>query len=278
MPELPEVEVTRQRLEPHWVGARIERVVVGAPSYFFLTPPRTLAARLLHRTTLALRRHGKHLISELDDGSRLLCHLGMTGQMFVAPESAAAKLVDVHVHLQLTLARNARGARHVLVFRDVRKFGKVEWLAPGADATRIERMGPDALDVDARTLALALASRSIPIKSALLDQAVLAGVGNIYADEALFLAHVAPQRPARSLDEAECALLVKALRRVLGAAIRAGGSTINDFRHPDGGVGGYQQNHRVYGHEGAPCPSCKGPISRVVIAQRSSHYCARCQR
>jgi formamidopyrimidine-DNA glycosylase len=277
MPELPEVEVTRRRLEPHWVGARIERVVAGPPSYFFLTAPRTLAKKLDGRTTLSLGRHGKHLIAELDDGSRLLCHLGMTGQMFVAPESEAPKLIDGHVHLRLTLAAKKRSPRQVLVFRDVRKFGKVEWLAAGASAGRLERMGPDALAIDASSLEAALGSRAIAIKSALLDQSILAGVGNIYADEALFLAGIAPRRPARRLTRAECTTLVKTLRRVLDAAIDLGGSTISDFRHPDGGIGGYQQNHRVYGREGEPCPRCKTPIVRIVIAQRSTHFCASCQ-
>jgi formamidopyrimidine-DNA glycosylase len=110
-----------------------------------------------------------------------------------------------------------------------------------------------------------------------LDQSILAGVGNIYADEALYLAGIAPRRPARRVTRAECTTLVKTLRRVLEAAIVAGGSTISDFRHPDGGIGGYQQNHRVYGREGEPCPRCKSPIERVVIAQRSTHFCAQCQ-
>jgi formamidopyrimidine-DNA glycosylase len=277
MPELPEVEVTRRRLEPHWVGARIERVAAGAPSYFFLTAPGTLAKKLAGRTAVSLGRHGKHLIAELDDGSRLLCHLGMTGQMFVAPENEADALVDEHVHLRLTLSAKGRAKRDVLVFRDVRKFGKVEWLAAGASAGRLERMGPDALAIDAAALEAALSSRAIPIKSALLDQTILAGVGNIYADEALYLAGIAPRRPARRVTPAECKALVKTLRRVLDAAIALGGSTISDFRHPDGGIGGYQQNHRVYGREGEPCPRCKTPITRMVIAQRSTHFCARCQ-
>jgi formamidopyrimidine-DNA glycosylase len=278
MPELPEVEVTRRRLEPFVVGARIDQVVAGPASYFFLTPPKTLVARLSGRSVLSLERHGKHLIVMLDDESRLLCHLGMTGQMFVAPESEAPSLVDGHVHLSLVLAQRGKKKQNVLLFRDVRKFGKVEWIAKGKAAKRVERMGPDALTIDAPRLASAFSSRAIAVKSALLDQSILAGVGNIYADEALFLAHIRPTRAARELGEKECRELVKALRRVLSAAIEQGGSTISDFRHPDGGVGGYQQNHRVYGKEAEPCPRCKEPITRLVLGQRSTHYCEHCQR
>lgn len=278
MPELPEVEVTKRRLEPFVVGARVEQVAAAKASYFFLTPPKTLVSRLAGRTLLGLDRHGKHLIATLDDESRLCCHLGMTGQMFVAPESEAGSLVDDHVHLRLTLATKGKKPRHVLLFRDVRKFGKVEWIATGRPLARVERMGPDALAIDARALRAGFEGRRIPVKSALLDQSILAGVGNIYADEALFLAHIPPTRSARDLDETQSATLVKALRKVLLAAIEKGGSTISDFRHPDGGVGGYQQSHRVYGKEGAPCPRCKTPIARTVIAQRSSHFCPKCQR
>jgi formamidopyrimidine-DNA glycosylase len=279
MPELPEVEVTRRRLAPAWIGRRITRVVTGPPSYFFLTPPDLLAARLRGRVTTDLTRHGKYLLAAFDDGSRLLCHLGMTGQLFTCTSAEARRWlgVDPHVHLALAL-RDPAGARSSLLFRDVRKFGKVQWLAPGVTAERLAKMGPDALRITPRALHEALAQRGIPIKTALLDQSVLAGVGNIYADEALFLAAVPPTRPARTLSLAECETLVRSLRRVLQAAIRAGGSTISDFRGADGAPGSYQDNHRVYGRPGLPCPTCGTPIARVVLAQRSTHFCPRCQR
>src|SRR5690606_621310 len=186
MPELPEVEVTRLRLEPHWVGRRITHVFAGPPSYFFLTPPVRLVERLTGRTTQALRRHGKYLWAELDDGGRLLCHLGMTGQLFTCSPERARRLRanDPHVHLTLRL-QGPGNTTHVLVFRDARKFGKVQWLAPGEDSPRLAKMGPDALAIDARGLSRAFSSRSAAVKTVLLDQSLLAGVGNIYADEAL---------------------------------------------------------------------------------------------
>ncbi len=278
MPELPEVEVTRQRLAPAWIGRRITRVVTGPPSYFFLTPPALLAERLRGRTTTDLTRHGKYLLATFDDGSRLLCHLGMTGQLFICTSAEAQRLLraDPHVHLALAL-RDATGERRSVVFRDVRKFGKVQWLAPGVDPERLAKMGPDALRITPRALHAALALRGVPIKTALLDQSVLAGVGNIYADEALFLAALHPLRPARTLSLAECEALVRSLRRVLRAAIRAGGSTISDFRGADGAPGSYQDDHRVYGRPGLPCPTCSAPIARIVLAQRSTHFCPRCQ-
>lgn len=278
MPELPEVEVTRLRLAPAWEGTRVVEVLTGPPSYFFLTEPRELARRLRGRVTRALTRHGKYLLAELDDGSRLLCHLGMTGQLYTSTRAEGEQLArtDPHVHLVLIVRRPQQRERAV-VFRDPRKFGKVQWLGPGTSSSRLEKMGPDALGVDPRALHVALAQRSIPIKTALLDQGVLAGVGNIYADEALFLAQLHPLRPAQSLTLEECRRLVACLRRVLRASIRAGGSTISDFRGADGAPGRYQQNHRVYGREHDPCPRCGAPVSRIVLGQRSAHFCPRCQ-
>ncbi len=269
MPELPEVEVTRRRLEPRWVGHTIERVTVGPKSYFFVTPPSTLKRRLQGRTTTALSRHGKYLVAQLDDGSRLLCHLGMTGQLFATEEPSAT---DPHVHLALSFASGR------LVFRDVRKFGKVEWIAPGGTSARLEKLGPDALAITPDELHARLRKRRIPIKTALLDQAVLAGVGNIYADEALFRASIRPTRVAARLSRAACVTLCEAIRAVMRSAIRAGGSTIADFRHPDGGSGAYQQNHLVYGKGGAPCPACGAELRRIVLSQRSTHFCVRCQK
>lgn len=279
MPELPEVEVTRLRLAPAWIGRRITHVVTGPPSYFFLTPPSRLVRSLTGRTTRALHRHGKYLWAELDDGSRLLCHLGMTGQLFTCAPQRARRLLaeDPHVHLALSLKAKGNAAQ-VLVFRDVRKFGKVQWLPRGEDSARLSKMGPDALEIGARSLLVALASRNVPIKTVLLDQRVLAGVGNIYADEALFSAGIQPTRAARTLRADECRKLVRELRRVFRAAIGAGGSTVSDFLQADGEPGAYQDNHRVYGRAGEACSRCGAAITRIVLGQRSTHFCPRCQR
>ncbi len=276
----------RRGLAPVLVGRRITRVVTGPPSYFFLTPPEQLAPRLEGRCVEALERHGKYLLAELSDGARLLLHLGMTGQLFVeaGPERGGRarrrlraepppSARERHHHLTLGL----RGGL-TLVFRDVRKFGKVRWLAPGQSDPRLDKLGPDALDVSAALLQAAGRRRKCAIKSLLLDQSVLAGVGNIYADEALYLAAVRPMRSAQSLRGRELEALSQAVRSVLLRAIELGGSSISDYVHPDGGRGSYQLERHVYGRAGQPCQRCGGPVERAVVGQRSTHWCPRCQR
>ncbi|HEY3493482.1 MAG TPA: bifunctional DNA-formamidopyrimidine glycosylase/DNA-(apurinic or apyrimidinic site) lyase [Polyangiaceae bacterium] len=291
MPELPEVEVTRRAVAPHLVGRRIARVRTTKPSYFFLTPPARLRAALSGRTVRSLDRHGKYLIATLDDGARLLLHLGMTGQLFaagarsvrllsaerraaLAPETQPAFRPDLHTHLRLEFSDGPPD----LYFRDIRKFGKCALLLPGAEDARLEKLGIDALNATGRDLFAAASVRKIPIKSLLLDQAVIAGIGNIYADEALFYAGVRPTRSARRVTRAECDLIVKEARRVLRRAIRAGGSSIDDFVRPDGSDGEYQHERRVYAREGEPCSRCGTTLLRVVIGQRSAHFCPGCQK
>jgi formamidopyrimidine-DNA glycosylase len=291
MPELPEVEVTRRELGPLLVGRTIAQVRTTGPSYFFLTRPARLRRALLGRRVLSLARLGKYLVAELDGGSRLLLHLGMTGQLFGAgarsvrllSSSAAASLAperqrgfraDLHTHLVLGFAD---GGPDVL-FRDVRKFGKVELLAAGAESRRLARLGEDALAARGALLHAAARGRRVAIKSLLLDQSVLAGVGNIYADEALHLAGVRPARPAGRVSRAECDRIASALRRVLRRSIATGGSSISDYVRPDGADGRYQDERRVYGREGEACGRCRSTIRRRVIGQRSAHYCPVCQR
>jgi formamidopyrimidine-DNA glycosylase len=270
MPELPEVEVTRRAVEPLLVGRRIARVETGTPSYFFLTSPATLRKKLAGRRCERLGRRGKYMVAELDDGSRLLLHLGMTGQLLAV---GARSRLAAHVHLCLGFA----GGGKQLAFRDVRKFGKVAWIAPGASNARLDRLGTDALEVTGALIRRAARKRSASIKSLLLDQSVLAGVGNIYADEACFLSGIRPTRSARRLSRPECDRLALALRGVLTRAIARGGSSISDFVHVDGGAGSYQDERRVYGRAGEPCHACRTQIRRVVLAQRSTHFCPRCQ-
>jgi formamidopyrimidine-DNA glycosylase len=270
LPELPEVEITRRQLSTLLVGRRIASVATTRPSYFFLTAPALLRRRLPGRSFLAVERVGKYLLAALDSGERLLLHLGMTGE--IVREGAIR--ADHHTHLRLTFDDGRPG----VVFRDERKFGKVQLLAPGEDSPRVARLGADALRVRAEHLFRASRRRRLAIKSLLLDQGVLAGVGNIYADEALFLAGVRPGRRASRVSRDECVRLAATVRRVLREGIGAGGSTISDFVNPEGGLGSYQDAHRVYGREGQPCPRCRTSIRRVVLGQRSSHYCPRCQR
>jgi formamidopyrimidine-DNA glycosylase len=290
MPELPEVEVTRRALVPHLIGRRIREVVTTKPSYFFLTPPRRLKERLPGRRMVELERHGKYLVGTLDDGRRLLLHLGMTGQLFVAGSRSARLLLrehgtlvpeaqpdfrpDRHTHLILSFSDDAPD----VYFRDTRKFGKVALLEPGEDDPRLQKLGIDALMARGPALHAAARSRKSPVKSLLLEQSVVAGIGNIYADEALFLAGVRPTRAAKSVTKDEYDDIATAVRRVLRRAIVRGGSSIDDFVRPDGSDGGYQKERKVYAREGEPCSRCKTPIQRIVIGQRSSHYCLRCQR
>jgi len=268
VPELPEVEVTRRELLPAWEGQRITGVWARQSNYFFLTPPRVLKQRLTGKKTLGLRRHGKYILAALDDGSQLLCHLGMTGRITAEP---IAK--DEHVHLVLELPKGK-----AITFRDVRKFGKVEWIAEGASSPRLDKLGPDALTIRPAEFLAALAARRAPIKTTLLSQDVLAGVGNIYADEALFAARIGPLRPAASLSSVEAKRLLGVVQRLLERAIESGGSTINDYLKPSGELGGFQDFHKVYGKTGERCPRCKGEIVRVVLGGRATHHCAHCQR
>lgn len=291
MPELPEVEVTRQRIEPLLVGRAIATVATTCPSYFFLTPPVRLRRALAGRRTDALVRRGKYLVARLDDGSRLVLHLGMTGQLFssaatsprllrasaraiLAPEAQLRFTPDEHTHLRLRFA----DAGPEVWMRDARKFGKVLWLAPGVSDERLDRLGPDALEASGPSLFAATRGRRVAIKALLLDQAVLAGVGNIYADEALHGAGVRPTRAAQRVTRAECERIAAALRRVLLRSIETGGSSISDYIGPDGADGAYQDERRVYGRTGEPCPVCATSIRRAVVGARSSHFCPRCQR
>jgi formamidopyrimidine-DNA glycosylase len=291
VPELPEVEVTRRQIEPLLVDREIAALDTTADSYFFLTPAARLRRALKGRSFRALDRHGKYLVGALDDGCRVLFHLGMTGQLFsstaaslrllsatarsaLAPEEQVEFKPDQHTHLHL---RFKDGGPDIF-FRDVRKFGKVMLLAAGEENERLARLGPDALGVTGDLLFRATRKRKTPIKAVILDQAAIAGVGNIYADEALFLAGVRPGRRAGRVTRRECEAIAAALRGVLERSIETGGSSISDYLAPDGSDGGYQDERRVYARAGDACYSCGEAIKRRVIAQRGTHSCPRCQK
>lgn len=291
MPELPEVETTRRQIAPYLVGRRIEDLRTTRPSYFFLTPPDELRRRLIGRTIESLDRAGKYLVLGLEDRTRLLLHLGMTGQLFsskatsprlmsasarasLTPETQVAFEADEHTHIQFSLT----GGGPSVFFRDVRKFGKVQWLAEGEQSPRLDRLGIDALALGGDHLFRASRGRKLAIKAMLLDQSICAGIGNIYADEALFLAGVRPGRAAKRVTRKESEAIALSVRRVLERSIETGGSSINDYVAPDGRDGGYQDERKVYARTGEPCVVCSEPIKRKRIAVRSSHYCARCQK
>ena len=291
MPELPEVEVTRRRIAPLLVGRRVARVHTSRPSYFFLTPPARLRRGLEGRELGTLERVGKYLLAEIEGGGRLLLHLGMTGQLFadgvssmrllsatrrasLAPDEQQRFEPDRHTHLRFEFADRGPG----VLFRDVRKFGKVQLLAPGERSARLDKLGTDALAITGEALFAATRGRSAAIKTLLLDQAIVAGTGNIYADEALFLAAVRPRRRAGRVTREECERIASGVRQVMLRSIETGGSSISDYVAPDGSDGAYQDERRVYARTGEPCSVCGSAIRRSVLGQRSAHWCPSCQR
>lgn len=291
MPELPEVEVTRRSLLPFLEGRRIQSVKTTRPSYVFVTPPARLRKVLRGRVLQGIDRLGKYLLLRLDDGCTFVVHLGMTGQFFSAaatsprllsatarsslpPEEQVRFKPDAHTHVVLTFD----DAGPDVYFRDVRKFGKLFILKPDEAHPRLERLGLDALEVTGEHLFASSRKRKAPIKALLLDQAVVAGVGNIYADEALFLSGVRPTRRAARITRAESQRLSDSIRKVLRRSIETGGSSISDYVAPDGQDGAYQDERHVYARKGEPCKRCGTEIRRRVVAQRSAHYCPQCQQ
>lgn len=273
MPELPEVETVRRLIVPLVEGRTIAWVATTGPGYFFLTPPATLRAALPGRTIRSVARRGKYLALRLDDDSRLLIHLGMSGQL-LAVRSTPASPADRHVHLRVGIAERDLELR----VRDPRQFGKVLWIPAGEGTQRLERLGVDALELSAKDLRELTSGRRRSVKSVLLDQRAIAGIGNIYADEALHRSGIRPGRRASRLTGADCSRLAAAVREVLESSIERGGSSIRDWTHPDGEGGEYRQEHRVYGRGGEPCLTCGETVRRVVHHGRATHYCPRCQR
>jgi formamidopyrimidine-DNA glycosylase len=274
VPELPEVETVRAGLEPVLVGRRIVRATVRDARLTAPVAPREVARRLTGRRVEAVRRRGKYLLIDLSAGLHLVSHLRMTGSFRHWPRGRAG--ADPHVRAVLRL--DDGGA---LTYRDVRRFGTWHLLAadeldPYLDA----RLGPEPLGSGFTTasLARALARRRAPIKAAVLDQRVAAGVGNIYADEALWEARLHPLTPAGELGQGEVAALRRAVRAALRRGIARQGATLRDYRTPSGDGGGMQDEFRVYGRAGEPCLRCGTACLRTTIAGRTATYCPACQR
>lgn len=273
MPELPEVETIARGLSKHIAGDVIESVWLGSKPEPLKSSASEIAAVLEHSRILGVHRAGKHIVFDLEpsqNGSaprkqaQWIVHLGMTGSLLICP---AGSELEKHTHavLQLSSGRELR-------FVDPRRFGRLSVIE------KFEAPGAEPLDIDFELFASLFHGRKTPIKSALLNQKLLSGVGNIYADEALFRAGIRPRRRAASLTRDELKRLRIALKRVLKEAIRLGGSSVSDYVDSTGEEGFFQLKHRVYGREGKPCLVCKTPIKRIVIAGRSSHYCPRCQK
>jgi formamidopyrimidine-DNA glycosylase len=273
VPELPEVETIRRHLEPVVTGRRVVRVEVNHPRTTRRNVhPQDVVDRLTGAVVEELRRRGKFLFGVLDNGMTWVTHLGMSGRMSVtSPGAARAK----HTHFA---AETDQGNEVRLI--DPRTFGFVAVVTPDELAAFTD-LGPDALTdlPPARSLATLLAGRTAPIKSLLLDQRLLAGLGNIYADEVLSRAGVRPTRQGGDLNYEEIARLRRAIKPILSAGIAAGGTSLDDLAYllPDGEAGGYLRRLRVYGREGDHCRRCGTVIERVVVGGRSSFYCPTCQ-
>lgn len=265
MPELPEVQTVVNTLRPRVVGRAIVHVRVLRADILF--PPGTdLEALLTGRTVRSVDRRGKRIVFSLDDGNRFYVHLGMTGRLTFAAQDLPA---PSHTHLELVIGGGN------LRFRDPRRFGGVWWL--GAAQIPMRGWGQSRSTCGRRS-SRALSRTSRAIKAALLDQSVIAGLGNIYVDESLFAAGIHPLIPAAALGPEQVRALNRAIKATLRRALRHRGSTLRDYRDADGGSGSFQKLHRVYDREGEPCRRCRGLISRIVLGGRSTHFCAVCQR
>jgi formamidopyrimidine-DNA glycosylase len=271
VPELPEVETIAASLRPKIVGLRIAEVRLLLPKLV-----RGDAADLLKlrgKRIESVRRRGKMLLVSCEGGVHLLFHLKMTGQFHWTPRRAP---VDTHTRLCIAF----RGHGRELRFRDVRKFAVLRVLVTDRplESAALRGLGPEPLETGPVEFGRLLRRRTGRLKSLLLNQAFLAGIGNIYADEILFDAGLHPLRPAGSLSALEVRRLGASVRRILERAVAAGGSSICDYKDADGMEGSFQNSHRVYGRKGEPCVRCGEPVRRRVIGGRSSFHCPRCQK
>ncbi|WGV18100.1 bifunctional DNA-formamidopyrimidine glycosylase/DNA-(apurinic or apyrimidinic site) lyase [Fuscovulum ytuae] len=287
MPELPEVETVRRGLLPAMEGRRITRAQVNRPDLRWPFPPR-MADRLTGARILSLRRRSKYILADLSTDETLLIHLGMSGRMLISSPAGRETLGEWHHHHPAPAKHDhvildmEDGTR--ITFNDARRFGAMD-LMPTATAEAhplLAQLGPEPLGnaFDEPYLAARLKGRNTPIKSALLDQHIVAGLGNIYVCETLYRARIHPARKAARISAARAATLVPLIRDVLAEAITAGGSSLRDYRQADGELGYFQHSFQVYGREGEPCvtPGCTATIRRIVQSGRSSFFCPTCQR
>ena len=287
MPELPEVETVRRGLEPVLAGARLARVEARRPDLRFPLPA-GFVQRLTGARIARLDRRAKYLLATLDRDETLVMHLGMSGRFEISGVRAAERPGNFalaqppdpkHAHIVFETDAGAQ-----VTFYDPRRFGYMDLIKTAALAAHpwFAALGPEPLGCgfDAAYLAAAFAGRRAPVKAALLDQRLIAGLGNIYVCEALHRAGLAPERAAGSIPRRKIEALVQAIRAVLAEAIEAGGSTLRDYASADGELGYFQHSFAVYGREGEPClrPGCRGHVARIVQSGRSTFACDRCQK
>ncbi|TRW96080.1 bifunctional DNA-formamidopyrimidine glycosylase/DNA-(apurinic or apyrimidinic site) lyase [Paracoccus sp. M683] len=281
MPELPEVETVRRGLIPHLEGRVIARAEARRPDLRWPLPV-DLVQVVTGARVMGLRRRSKYLLLDLDRGGSVLMHLGMSGRLLVEGAGLAGfqrdpSILPRHDHVVLTTDQGT-----TITFNDARRFGMVDLIRDGDDHPLLAHLGPEPLDAafGPDLLAAAFAAKKAPVKQALLDQRIVAGLGNIYVSEALHRAGIDPRRAAGRIGAGRLAALAGHIRDVLTEAIAAGGSSLRDHRQATGELGYFQHSFRVYDREGAPCPmpGCDGVIRRVVQSGRSSFYCPICQR
>jgi len=287
MPELPEVESVVRALAPLLTGRSIKSVRVLNRSTLSGSPrqPACLAGRRVED----VRRRGKYIYVALDEHMAMLVHLRMTGWLGVKSAAQVAEEQDKFVRVVFELGSHSPNAkskepgakrRELLLFRDIRKFGRV-WCGRREELIALHsfnKLGPEPLAITAAAFTARLRARRGRLKSLLLDQKFLAGLGNIYADEALFEAGLHPLAQAHRVKPASAARLHAAIQKVLKRSIKAGGSSIGDYLHPDGTPGWFQRELKAYGREGEPCARCPGTIKRLVVGQRGTWFCGKCQK
>ncbi len=275
MPELPEVETTRRGIAPHLIGRRVTGVILRRPDLRWPIPPE-ISELLPGQRIDAVERRAKYLLLHTLAGSALL-HLGMSGVLRVLPPDAP---VGTHDHVDIALDRAATQGARILRFTDPRRFGCLLWQPPGEIHELLAKLGPEPLTdaFDGELLWHLSRGRTAAVKLFLMDSAVVVGVGNIYASEALFAAGIDPRRAAGAVSRARYARLAMEVKRILTWAIERGGTTLRDFLNPDGVPGYFFRELNVYGRAGEPCRVCGTPIRQAVLGQRSTFWCPHCQR
>ena len=273
MPEMPEVEIIRRYLDKMAAGKKIMDLDIRLPRMIKWPDTEGFRALVTGRTIKAMNRRGKYLLLELDNGSEVVFHLRMTGRLVYEP---TGKTSDSHARVIFHLQGGAS-----LVYGDTRTLGTIHGIRPEERAMLkgLAEMGPEPLSAEftAAYLYETASKRKVAIKSFLLNQKYIGGIGNIYADEALFLAGIHPLRPAQSLSREECGRLWESVNKVIAAGIEDGGTTFRDYQNGEGGQGSHQEHLYVYGRKGEPCRSCGSPIERITVGGRGTHFCPKCQ-
>ncbi len=270
MPELPEVETTRRGIEPHIIGQNIKEVVIRQPSLRWPIPI-DIGDKLKNQSICSVNRRGKYLLINTEAGN-LMIHLGMSGSLRI---SNAREEIKKHDHVDIVMNNGA-----ILRYHDPRRFGCMLWV--GREPHKhvlLEKLGPEPLTSDFNFEALFALSRkrNTPVKSFIMDSHVVVGVGNIYANEALFIAGISPRRKAGKVSKSSYEKLVLAVKTILAEAIEQGGTTLRDFIGGDGKPGYFKQSLRVYGRGGEPCVNCAKELKEIRLGQRSTVYCTNCQ-